>query len=95
MGEWIMPSELHDRFEQFYHESTVLIPAVGDVLTRSNANGVDRERQLQAAGDAIRNLPATVGPWRSTPAEALSETALRMLQCRAHASQSKVGLRRS
>jgi hypothetical protein len=68
----------------------VVSSLVGDVLTRSNANGVDRERQLQAATAAIRNLPATIGPWRSVPSESLSETTLRILQCRAHASLSFV-----
>jgi len=64
----------------------VVSSLVGDVLTRSPASSVDRERQLQFATEAIRNLPAAVGPWRSIPAEPLSENALRMLQCRAHAS---------
>jgi hypothetical protein len=63
---------------------------VGDLLTRSNANGVDRERQLQAAREAIGNLPTDVGPWRSVPAEALSDNALQQLQCRAHTSRSFV-----
>jgi hypothetical protein len=68
----------------------VVSSLVGDALTRTNANGVDRERQLQAATEAIRNLPATFGPWRSVPAEPVSENALRILQCRAHASLSFV-----
>jgi hypothetical protein len=34
----------------------------------------------------IRNLPETAGPWRASPAEALSEDVLRAIQCRAHAS---------
>jgi hypothetical protein len=66
----------------------VVTSLVGDALTRSNANVVDRERQLQAANDGLRNLPTTIGPWRSIPGEALSEAALRILQCRAHASLS-------
>jgi hypothetical protein len=68
----------------------VLSSLLGDALTRSNANGVDRERQLQWATQAIENLPASVGPWRSVPAEGLSENVLRTLQCRAHASRSFV-----
>lgn len=65
----------------------VVSSLVGDLLTRSNANGVDRERQLQAAAHAIGNLPATIGPWRPVAADAISENALRILQCRAHASR--------
>ena len=68
----------------------VVSSLVGDALTRTQANSVDRERQLQAATEVIRNLPATVGPWRSVPAEPISENALRILQCRAHASLSFV-----
>lgn len=64
----------------------VVSSLIGDALTRTQANFVDRERQLQFATEAIRNLPATIGPWRASPAEALSETVLRMLQCRAHAN---------
>ena len=62
----------------------------GDVLTRSNAIGVERERQLQAATRVIGNLPDCVGPWRSGPAENLSENVLRILQCRAHTSRTFV-----
>jgi hypothetical protein len=68
----------------------VVSSLVGDALTRTQANSVDRERQLQAATLAIRCLPATFGPWRSVPAEPISENALRILQCRAHTSLSMV-----
>jgi|GEM_PF-6785752 len=64
----------------------VVSSLLGDLLTNSQASSVDRERQLQFATEVIRNLPETAGPWRASPAEALSENVLRSLQCRAHAS---------
>jgi galactokinase len=51
------PSELHDRFEQFYHESTVLIPAVGDLLAHSDlaSLGVLIERSVTIGAQLLGN----------------------------------------
>jgi galactokinase len=62
------PSELHDRFEQFYHESTVLIPAVGDLLTRDDLTtlGALIERSVTIGAQLLGNqVPETLSLTRS------------------------------
>jgi hypothetical protein len=67
-----------------------LASLLGDFVCRSMGRSADQDRLMRSAGEAIAELPETIGPWRVAASEPLDEAALKMLECRASQSRQYV-----
>lgn len=64
-----------------------VVSIAGDRLCRSMVSGGNQEQMLTVAGEAVDKLPESIGAWRAVESPDLPESALAMLQCRAHKSR--------
>jgi Protein of unknown function (DUF3485) len=61
-----------------------VVSLLGDFLCRSQANSVDRDKLLEAAGKRVHQLPTSFGRWRMSKSQPLTDDILNMLHCRDH-----------